>query len=392
MQAGSIFLGNNRGVFESANSGISWSPKNTGIVPVYTVSLGILNNDTLFAGNSIYGVSRYASNSWEYSGLALLNANDIVTNGNDVFSGSEFGINKSSDGGLTWELINNVLGNPVVAYCADIAVKDTLIIGAALQNGILRTGDYGQSWSTQNTGIAPSLVSSVAISGNNLIAGTYDNGIFTSTDAGLTWVQSGAPGELINDITVIGNNTIAASSGPGGNLVSTDMGLTWTPVLSDYFDNLATSGSFVFASSPGYVQVSLDSGVTYVNFTPPPTGVSIASITASATDVYIGTYYDGVWKMSISEINAFEQIDENIVKAEIHPNIFTGETWLYSDEKLLNTNSELQITDMSGKVVYATKINQQKTRILSGSLNKGIYLYHITGDTYKSRPGKIIIH
>jgi hypothetical protein len=259
-----------------------------------------------------------------------------------------------------------------------------------LQNGILRSGDSGLSWSTQNAGIAPSLVSSVGIIGSNLVAGTYDNGLFVSTDGGFNWSQAGAAGELVNDITVIGNNIIAATNGPNGNYISTDNGLTWNPVFSVYFDALSTSGIYVIASAPGYVALSMDSGFTYVNLTPAPVGTLIASSVASTNDVYVGTYYDGVWKISISEINAVENLNGTLLQPKMHPSTFNSDTWLFIDEQLAQSKPTLQITDISGKMVYSTPISDSKTLISLENLSAGVYIYKVVSAQFNSKAGKIV--
>jgi hypothetical protein len=71
-----------------------------------------------------------------------------------------------------------------------------------------------------------SYVHSFAVSGTNIIAGT-DNGVFISTDNGLSWVNKGLRGITIMSLTVSGKNVYAGTSG-NGVVLSTDNGMSWS--------------------------------------------------------------------------------------------------------------------------------------------------------------------
>jgi photosystem II stability/assembly factor-like uncharacterized protein len=386
-----LFLGCNRGVYSSNNSGISWNEASTGIIPVSIRALTIHNNDTLYAGASIHGVSKYSSGNWTFSGLGLLNTNDLVSKGTQIYASTEFGINRSNDGGITWELLNiNSPGGPVVSYVARMAVVDSLVMGAALQNGILRSGDFGLNWSLQSTGLAPSLASCVTVIGNVIIAGTFDNGLFRSTDFGLTWVQTGAVGELINDITVIGNVVVAANGGLGGTYRSTDQGLTWTFLPGDYFDDLSVSGPYLLASGPTTLYLSVDQGQTYAFPTPAPTGTAIASNAASVNEVFIGTYQEGVWKTTFFDITGLEAHPSVSLNAVVAPNLFSEQTVLVADELFINDQAELFIYDMNGRLVYRNKILSTQTILQGNQFESGMYFYYVRGKEFKSDTGKLI--
>ncbi len=390
----SLVAGSNRGVFISNDFGLTWSESNTGIIPVSIRALTLLNNDTVFAGASIHGISHYDGTSWNYNGLGLLNSNHMISEGNDIYSTSEFGIHKSSDAGQTWEILNNNSpGGPVISFAAKMTVSDSLVLAGALQNGILRSGDFGVSWSTQSTGIAPSLASCVAVIGNNIIAGTYDNGLFLSTDAGFTWAQTGAVGELINDITVTGNVVIAATGGIGGTYRSTNQGLSWTPVASDYFEYLSVSGPYVIASGPGTVYLSVDQGLTYAFPTPAPSGSFISSSVASDNEVYIGTFYDGVWKTTFFDITGIQETAGNPFIASVVPNPAHDFTTIVTNDEMLQHNPVGIITDINGRKVKNQKIAGSFTGLDVSELKPGVYLFRVLGSNgAETTPQKIVIY
>jgi len=388
-QGTDLYIAGNRGVYRSADNGVTWMDINNGNTVNNIGALTTAGNDTLYSGASIYGVSRNTSGNWIFSGLALLNITDMLTRGSEIFATTELGINRSTNAGNSWQLANNTGPNPLTAYCAGVDVKDSLLIGAALQFGILRSGDSGQTWSTQNNGMANALASCVTICPNNILTGTYNDGIFISTDGGFNWNQTTISGEFINDIASLGNNVIAA--GANGVFYSADQGQTWSQVSNTYFEKLTTNNNFVIASGPDYIHISRDSGQTFTDIIMAPSGVTIAGITASATDLYIGTYRDGVWKRSISEILGVGEFIASKPGARIIPNLFKGSTNLISDPVLAGPNSRLFITDAKGALVKVIPASQQEIIVNCDNMQSGLYHYKVINGDLQSATGKFIL-
>ncbi|MFM7079843.1 MAG: T9SS type A sorting domain-containing protein, partial [Bacteroidota bacterium] len=383
-----LYVASNRGVFKSSNNGVLWDEFNNNLQTQNVFGLAVGTNNGLFAGASLYGVSNYNSGNWNYSGLALYNCNHMKARGNDIYVATDFGINRTSDNGATWPLINGQGANPITGFCQRVDFKDTLILGACLQQGVLRTGDNGATWAFQNAGMPNALVSAVSICGNNIIAGTFNEGLYTSTDAGFTWNQTGAPGELINDITSIGNRVLAASA--TANYLSSDGGLTWTIVSNTYYEDLYAHNGLVFASSNGNVRISRDSGQTFNLIINTPG--SAISLTATNDDVYIGTIDDGVWKRSISEVLGVEDQEVQNIFANMIPNIFKDQSILVSSELLIGNNSILKIMDQTGKVVQEMIVRETETTIDAQKLAPGLYHYSLTNGTKYQATGKFVVY
>ena len=72
-------------------------------------------------------------------------------------------------------------------------------------------------------------VRSLCVSGNSLLAGTADGGVYRSTDNGAHWTtaNTGLTGISVYIFAVSGTNLFAANDGVGVSL-STDNGATWT--------------------------------------------------------------------------------------------------------------------------------------------------------------------
>lgn len=387
-----LILGCNRGVFSTLNNGSSWTEINNGIVPVAVTGLAITPGDTIYAGASIHGVSKYNGTSWSFTGLQMLNANSILHTGNNTYVAGDFGINRSNDGGQSWVFLNNTPGNPVLSFCTDIAVSGNLIIGAALQNGILRSDDDGATWSLVNNGMPTAQIGSVVFSGGNIIAGSFNDGIYTSTDAGLTWNQTGAAGEIINDVVSVGNIVYAATNSLSGNFRSVDGGLTWTASGGNYYDRLSSSDSIIAASFQGYVELSRDSGITFGYNTPAPAGTAIISNQITGTDLYVGTAYDGVWKITLSELTGIDEpVWSNQYNIQLLPNIFSDHTTLWVKGNVLNTQLSFSIIDLTGKVIYRTNITEQQTPIDASVLAGGIYFYQVSDGNKNIHSGKMVV-
>ena len=384
-----ILVGSNRGVFSSADNGITWSQKNNGLQTINVSGITTTGTDTVYAGASIHGISKFNNNNWNYSGLALLNANHLKTVGNAVYAASDFGIYKSVNGGANWIFINNVGPNPVTGFCQRLDVKDTLILGACLQSGVLRSGDNGASWSFSTNGLNTALLSSITISGANVIAGSYNDGLFLSTDAGINWSQIAAAGTQVNDLTSIGNSVVAVTA--TGNYYSSDAGVTWTLTNTNYYEDLFSSNGLVFASGPNYVHISSDSGQTFPEIVQAPANVFVSSVTASNDFLYVGTINDGVWKRSISEILNTSEMGNFKPFALMIPNIISEEAKLVIDVKMLSESSELWVRDMRGRIVYQSKIHSTETTFKPSGMVNGNYLYTILNDGKPMYTGKIVI-
>ena len=129
-----------------------------------------------------------------------------------------------------WVQTNGPCGGHVYAF-ASIGTD----LFAGLENGVYRSTNNGDSWTTVNAGIEPGTVQSLAVAGTKLFAGTLNNGVFLSTDNGGTWTaaSSGLVKRMIYSLAIMpegagGTNMFAGTSGDGVYR-STNSGMTWTP-------------------------------------------------------------------------------------------------------------------------------------------------------------------
>ena len=123
------------------------------------------------------------------------------TNEQVIYAGSNTtGVWKTTNGGASWAQINTGLSSLVVQALA-ISRTNTDILYCGTANGLFLTADAGGSWFTINTGITEATVAVQAIAIDPttpeiayvaIFNGTANatNGIYKTTDNGLTWAPA----------------------------------------------------------------------------------------------------------------------------------------------------------------------------------------------------------
>jgi len=271
------------------------------------------------AANPICSLHKSVNNgaSWTKINSSTMppNVNAIVASGSSLFVGTNSGIFRSDDEGVTWTEKSNVVG---IGF---LAVNSTYVFAAALNSGILRSADNGETWTLLSAGLTDLWFYSFAVNGSNLFVGTGDNylGVFRSTDNGDTWSQvsnglnyffEGAwyPG-LSPTITALGFNgtdIYAGTNDSQGIWKSTDNGDNWTipdttTRLYSQILSVSGNGTDLFAGTLGYGV--LHSGNDGLNWTITNNGIDVyryaKSLLMSDTDVFVSTD-NGIYKTSDS--------------------------------------------------------------------------------------------
>jgi photosystem II stability/assembly factor-like uncharacterized protein len=146
-----------------------------------------------------------------------------VGTGEENFAGDSYygaGILKSTDGGNTW---TNIAGPFVRDMIGAIAVHPTRseVLVCASQLGIWRSGDAGNTWTRVVSGAAGISVVFDPTNGDSVwatlgaVSGNSRNGVYHSTDAGLTWTLSNGTGTGTLPATGMGRMELAmAPSSP----------------------------------------------------------------------------------------------------------------------------------------------------------------------------------
>ena len=184
-----------------------------------------------------------------------------------------------------WTLDTNGIG-----YTSEFSfvVSGNNIFTGTFNTGVFLSSNNGSSWA--QTGLNNQYVISLAANGSNIFAGTYGGGLYLSTNNGTTWTQTSLLSAYVPSLLVVGNNIYAGAYYDGVHL-STNNGTTWTQTSLNNLDiySLAVSGSTLFAGTLlNGVYISTNNGSNWTQTS--LNNHSIQSLFINGTDIYAGTY------------------------------------------------------------------------------------------------------
>jgi ligand-binding sensor domain-containing protein len=169
---------------------------------------------------------------------------------------------RSTDNGANWTAVNYGLLNPDVST---LAVLGTTLF-AGTHGGVFLSKDWGNSWTRLDPGPG-SIVNCFHIGGTDIFAGAHD-GVYFSTNNGNRWISANAG--LINTVISVfvrdGTNLFAGTT-HSGLFLSIDDGSNWvkTSLTAAYVSSLVVSpngagGTNLFAGTSLGVSRSTDGG------------------------------------------------------------------------------------------------------------------------------------
>jgi hypothetical protein len=170
-----------------------------------------------------------------------------------------------------WMQSTGIPSNQMIYSFAQLNGKMYAGIGTSgLTTGALYySTDNGVTWANSTlewTGL--SAVMSLAVRGNYIFAGTYEDDLFISSNNGLNWshvVLNNSAGVFA--LGVSGNNVVAYTNGQGPGWVSTNNGANWSitgaGVLEVVNDFLSADGKFYAGTRKG-LAVSTNDGLTWI--------------------------------------------------------------------------------------------------------------------------------
>lgn len=277
-----------------------------------------------------------------------------------------------------WVQGNGIYGGTVTA----LASSGNTLFAGTYKNGIYSSTDHGETWI--QTGLNNLDVQAIAISGNTIYAGIYDygtgsmnSGFYRSFDFGVTWTQTSFNYQTVYAIGINGSTVYIGAD--DGVYYSTDNGTTWLPtaLTNETFYSFAFSGTTIFAGGSTGIYKSSDNGSTWAKS--PVINDLIYSIAITGTNVFAGTYYNGVYRstdlgatwtqtaMNYQEVHALHIIGGNIFAGTIYEGV-----WVSSN----NGNTWLQTSMDSKNVDALTSIN---STLFAGLWGGGVYLTNDNG-------------
>ena len=206
-----------------------------------------------------------------------------------ALSGS--GVIKSTDGGNSWNTVNNGLHLLAYLYHVTIDPRNSQTIYAASDLGVYKSSNGGASWVEVTKGLKKSATSwlsaeTVAIDPNNsqtIYAGMYYDGvtgdapaaILKSNDGGASWIPTGLLNHCeirtiaidpANSLTVYAGATASYTGEYGAVFKSTDGGSSWTAVLAGNVSSLvidSNNSQVLYAATPSGGFKSTNGGTSW---------------------------------------------------------------------------------------------------------------------------------
>jgi photosystem II stability/assembly factor-like uncharacterized protein len=307
----------------------------TGLNIGHVTALAINQNGDLFAGTT--GVpspvkifrSQDDGDHWE-----LLDTGDtegytdvlaVHPNG-DIYAATFHGMYSrliySTDNGDTWYDTNLRTGLTIraIIFNSQGHVYICSIRHDESMGGVLYTTDRGVTWHQTNWSIYESAYTLLLISDDHFIA-TTDHQVFESIDNGYTWNEIYTSEESIGfySLTKKEDDFIVASTYRNGLYFSTDCGRSWiqsslndfhfAPIAFDSTGNVYTADSRYDSNAKG-IFYSQDDLFDWVEITYNLEGETITKIEISPTGtLFVGTWHKGVWKMVLPDGIAMDGLE-----------------------------------------------------------------------------------
>ncbi|MDQ7054170.1 MAG: YCF48-related protein [candidate division KSB1 bacterium] len=320
--SGALFLASERaGVFRSDDRGKSWQPVNSGLSATEIMAVAVHPEGDVFIAtgkdSSFSVLDRYVYRSsnegetWTRVHINSVEATSFVfTPWGDIFAGlAGNGILRSSNGGQSWQTMNNGLRS---LYVFDMSVKDEDRIYAVTHcAGVFISHDRGVTWEPINADLSYLAILSLSINSINgqVFAGSHCGGIFRSTDNGLTWTWTGLQGAQVTSLTSNLDGQIFAGTsylglGASGDVYrSSDNGATWQNISpdNDFFLSLAFDADGNLYAGTGFFQLC---GFSFCDY----------------GDIYRSSDNGVNWK------RVANKLDDHVFALAAHPNgrIFAG--------------------------------------------------------------------
>ncbi len=226
-------------MFRSENRGTTWTKSGQGITDSFILALTADKNGTLFAGTFHGGVfrSRDRGQTWHgiNAGLKRLEIKTLVVVGSVVYAGTADGVYHLPAGQERWAVVTGGLED-ILVHTVAFSSDGTMFAGTS-GKGIVQFKKHSTGWVRQTNGLknheglTENFIRVLTMDQKGeILAGTFDGGVFRSADGGVTWrsISRALPNESVRGIL---SNTRGLFVATGrGIFKTTDRGRQWIPI------------------------------------------------------------------------------------------------------------------------------------------------------------------
>ncbi len=184
--------GENLGVMESDDGGVSWrkiSSGASGSIVFQTMTVSPANTDVLYGINNDLHVSRDGGVNWQRVAVAPERVFSISASSKDdqtLFAATINGLKVSHDGGRKWEAGFLIQRPATMVYSIPHGPQMAFVYGT----GLIEAQDNSLAWKTVSSDFQDRVIMGLAISPDKpdrYYALTDTGGVMTSWDSGKTW-------------------------------------------------------------------------------------------------------------------------------------------------------------------------------------------------------------
>ena len=332
---GKILSATSGGVFYSQNLGSNWIKPNNSITHLEITSINFTKNSNLFVGTNNGGIFRSTDQGQNWEQFELIDTdNGYDVNGieyhseNNIYASVHGNvINKSlflsTNSGNSWSHIG--VGNSTQSGLTCLYIDQTDKIYCGEFSKFFWTTNAGVQWVNQPCSF--SWIKDMVSNGNGIVlAGTYGNGIYRSTNNGIGFIESGLANRNVRAVAVDKYGVFYAGS--EGLYKSTDNGITWIQVIppsviSTVYDIKVANNNTILAAGRGLF-ISSDDGVTWQSVQSGVENTYLTCISLDSLDnVYVGSY-NGVYLLNKPVPVEFLSFSSSVVDDDVTLNWTTA--------------------------------------------------------------------
>lgn len=360
--------------------------------PEVVMDLVIRNGNILAASNDSIFVSLNNGESWTASKTGRFNWS-LAVKDNKIYVATDSGILISEDYGIHWQTFTNGLTH---THLISIAVNDTLIFVTTMYGELFVANESEKIWRPQNVGTAGWISRIISLADTMLFCVKTDS-VFLSNDHGNNWrtINNGLTDYNINSFAMNGPNLFAAS-GSKGIFRSSNDGANWTSVndglptdisgLYIHTKSIIADDTTLFTAIDRTIFFSTNNGL---NWKTASSGLTINStiqiIGLGNSNIYAGTYGDGIWCCTLSNITSVKEPEQvfpiSVQLDQNYPNPFNPVTTI-SFSIPSRSFVTLKVFDLIGREVAIIASEEMPAGSYTKQWNalnmsSGIYFYHL---------------